>query len=173
MCAQYAPNRRILSRAKFSQFWCRWPPHRCGRLPAGDGVPEILWPPGPAWGGYSAHRRDEKNSVIVDLTYNDAYYVNLPLGDTAGARFFREYLFQIAVGVAVAVTVASFAVVNKVWSWPNAIVAAMVLMSTSFYLMEKLGIGRPQVADSRLVRWFWLQRANHSRRERGSLHNDG
>jgi hypothetical protein len=56
-------------------------------------------------------------------------------------RFFRESLFQIVVGLAVTGTITVFALINKYWNWPNAVVGGVLLLCGMFYLMEKLGIG--------------------------------
>jgi hypothetical protein len=56
-------------------------------------------------------------------------------------RFFREYLFQLVVGVGVTSAVAAFALVGKYWTWPNAIVGSVLLFSGALYLMDRLGLG--------------------------------
>jgi hypothetical protein len=56
-------------------------------------------------------------------------------------RFFREFLFQLVVGVGVTVTITSFALLNKYWNWPNAVVYSALLMAALFYLTDRLGLG--------------------------------
>jgi hypothetical protein len=66
-------------------------------------------------------------------------------------RFFREGLFQLAVGVGVASVIAIFALVSKNWTWPNAFVGGVLLLCGLLYLMEKLGIGPS--TKSRVREW--------------------
>jgi len=68
------------------------------------------------------------------------------------ARYFREYVFQLVVGLTVTATVAILALINKYWTWPNAIVGSALLMCAVLYLMEKLGIG-PSL-KSRIRDWL-------------------
>jgi len=69
-----------------------------------------------------------------------------------GKRFLQEYIFQIAVGVAVAATVAVSAVIAKIWTWPNAIVGGVLLLCGLLYLMDRLGIGPS--ARTRVRNWL-------------------
>src|ERR1700730_8573734 len=57
------------------------------------------------------------------------------------SRYFREGLFQLVVGVGVTAVIATFALINKYWTWPNAVVGGALLLCAILYLMEKLGIG--------------------------------
>ena len=56
-------------------------------------------------------------------------------------KFFREYLFKLVVGLAVTGTVTVFAILNKYWGWPNAVVGGVLLLDGVLYLMDRLGIG--------------------------------
>jgi hypothetical protein len=67
-------------------------------------------------------------------------------------RFAREYLFQLIVGLTVTSTVACAAIINKYWSWPNAVVGGVLLLSGLLYLMERAGLG-PSV-KSRVRDWL-------------------
>lgn len=67
-------------------------------------------------------------------------------------RFAREYLFQLVVGLAVTSTVAVAAIINKYWSWPNAIVGGVLLLCGILYLMERAGLG-PSI-KSRVRDWL-------------------
>jgi hypothetical protein len=56
-------------------------------------------------------------------------------------RFFQEYIFQSVIGVGVTAAVTAFAVLAKLWTWPNAVVGAVLLLCGLLYLAERLGIG--------------------------------
>jgi hypothetical protein len=74
------------------------------------------------------------------------------------ARYFREWLFQLVVGLGVAGTIAAAALINKYWTWPTAVVGAVLLLCELLYLMERLGIGpstRSRVRD-------WLDSSSYS-----------
>jgi hypothetical protein len=74
------------------------------------------------------------------------------------ARFFREYILQLVVGVSVTATVAVVALVYKLWNWPNAIVGGVLLLCGALYLMDRLGIGpslKSRVRD-------WLDSSGYS-----------
>jgi hypothetical protein len=68
------------------------------------------------------------------------------------ARFFREYLFQLVVGVGVTSAVAVYALIGKYWTWPNAIVGSVLLLSGVLYLMDRLGLGPS--TKSRVREWL-------------------
>jgi len=67
-------------------------------------------------------------------------------------RFFREYLFQLVVGVGVTITITSFALMNKYWNWPTAVVDGVLLLSGLFYLMDRWASARPLL--SRVRDWL-------------------
>jgi hypothetical protein len=67
-------------------------------------------------------------------------------------RFFKEYFFKIAVTVGVTSTVTVFALINKYWTWPDAVVAAVLLLSGLLYLTDRLDIGPS--TRSRLRDWL-------------------
>jgi hypothetical protein len=67
-------------------------------------------------------------------------------------RFFREGLFQLIVGIAVTGTIATIALVTKVWNWPNAVVGGVLLLCGTMYVMERLGVG-PSI-KSRVRDWL-------------------
>ena len=56
-------------------------------------------------------------------------------------KFFREYIFKLVVGVAVTGTVTILALINKLWTWPNAVVGGVLLLSGALYLTDRFGIG--------------------------------
>src|SRR5260370_1303149 len=56
-------------------------------------------------------------------------------------RFFREYMFQTLISVTVVASVTIWALIGKYWTWPNAIVGGLLLLSSVIYLMDRLGIG--------------------------------
>ena len=56
------------------------------------------------------------------------------------------------VGLGVTSTIAIFALINKYWTWPNAIVGGVLLLCGMFYLMDRLGIGPS--AKSRVRDWL-------------------
>lgn len=68
-------------------------------------------------------------------------------------RVLQEYVFQVAVGVSVTATIIVFAVLGKLWTWPNAVVGGVLLLSGLLYLMDRLGIG---VASERSRIRNWL-----------------
>src|SRR5258708_4620616 len=67
-------------------------------------------------------------------------------------RFFREGLFQLVVGLSVMAIVTTMAIINKYWTWPNAIVGGVLLLCGLIYLMDRIGIG-PSV-KSRVRDWL-------------------
>jgi hypothetical protein len=56
-------------------------------------------------------------------------------------KLLHEYLFKLVVGLAVTGTITAFALINKYWSWPNAVVGGVMLLGGVLYLMDRLGIG--------------------------------
>jgi hypothetical protein len=62
----------------------------------------------------------------------------------------------VSVAIMSTVTVAAF--VNKIWSWPNAVVGGLLLLCSILYLMDRLGIGpslKSRVRD-------WLDNSGYS-----------
>ncbi len=49
-------------------------------------------------------------------------------------------------------TVAAWALVNKYWTWPNALVGSVLLLSGTLYLMDRLGVGPS--TRSRVRNWL-------------------
>ena len=64
----------------------------------------------------------------------------------------REYLWQVLIGIGVVTTVTVLAVLNKYWTWPNAIVGGGLLLCGVLYLMDRFGIG-PSLR-SRVREWL-------------------
>ncbi len=67
-------------------------------------------------------------------------------------KFFHEYLFKLVVAVAVTSTVAIFALINRLWTWPNAVVGGILLLCGIIYLMDRLGVGPS--SKSRVRDWL-------------------
>ena len=57
------------------------------------------------------------------------------------SKFFREYVFKLVVTLAVTGTVTVVAVINKYWTWPNAVVGGVLLLCGVLYLTDRFGIG--------------------------------
>jgi hypothetical protein len=74
------------------------------------------------------------------------------------ARLLREGLLRLVVGLAVTGTITTFAVVNKLWGWPNAVVGGLLLLCGTLYLMDRFGIGPPLKSRVR----DWLDRSGYS-----------
>jgi len=73
-------------------------------------------------------------------------------------RFVHEYVLKVVVGIGVTSTVAIAALLNKYWTWPNAVVGSVLLLCGILYLMEKFGIGpsmKSRVRD-------WLDSSSYS-----------
>lgn len=56
-------------------------------------------------------------------------------------KLVHEYTLKLAVGLAVTSTITVFAIISKIWNWPNAVVGAILLLCGILFLMDRLGIG--------------------------------
>jgi hypothetical protein len=67
-------------------------------------------------------------------------------------RTSRDIAVNLVAAVMFTIAVAAWAIIQKYWSWPNAIVGAVLLASALFYLMDRFELGRS--LKSRVRDWL-------------------